>query len=360
MLTLNLLFLLVATAQAKVLWLATTPQSPQPYALKKGRGINQGSGTVGNIYPVTGNSSGGAFCILNTNGAGYSGGVGGFPHVHRKTYENFYAFKGRVQLWGQNVDSYKANTSIQTTRILGPGDFGAIPRNTIHTFNLMEPDTTLTGVLVPGGFEEFFFNFGGSFDPAALAKWDVYPQSDFVPRTDVVNGRAGPGNWYDGANALPPNASNPIWVAKNYGPKYISAVGGRYTIINPFVTGVQTDNMFAQGTITMSTPIKDKLLSTGIKSTQPTAFMMEEGQLAVNVEGYDTAHLIEGDVVFIPGNTTFSFDAEADYTKFMYVSGGGNGLDAMIIANATSTNSAFYPAVSTVPIDKRSEQAWRI
>jgi hypothetical protein len=197
------------------LWVDTTPQTVQPYVLKKGRGVKLGGR---NTFPVTGNSSGEAFCVLNTNG-GSSGGGGVFPHVHKKTYENFYSFKGRTQIWGQNLDTYLANSSTQTTRIFGPGDFGAISRNTIHTFSLMEPDTQLTGVLVPGGFEEFFFNMGsiplsdfpgGWPDPAALAKWDVNPQMDFVPRRDVVNGKAGPGAWYDGVNLLPSDASAPI------------------------------------------------------------------------------------------------------------------------------------------------------
>jgi quercetin dioxygenase-like cupin family protein len=367
-------FLLLLTATPTIakqtLWLKTTPQSPIPYALKKGAGISLGGG---NTFPITGNSSGGTFCLLHTNAAGSysspSSGPGLFPHVHKKTYENFYAVKGRVQLWGQNLDSFllsKNKTSVgeQETRILSQGDIGAIPWNTIHTFTLLEPDTQLTGVLVPGGVEEFFFNMavspsppppsgsgGGTpplpgFDIPSLAKWDVYPQLDFIPRRDVVNGKAGgAGNWYNGPNPLPADAKAPIWVAKNYGPKYLNEQGGRYQIVAPFVTGTHTNGTFSQGALTISPFSSSSSSGEKINSTVATAFLVEEGQLEVTVEGYDEpAVLINGDVVFVPANTSFSYAATAEFTKVMYITGGGQGLDKQLIDKGRAWNSAFYPA----------------
>ncbi|KAK0622665.1 RmlC-like cupin domain-containing protein [Immersiella caudata] len=346
-----LLLALLSTASAASLWVPTTPQTPKPYAIKNGHGLPLGGG---NTFPVTGNSSGGAFCILNTNAAGsFSVSPGLFPHVHRKTYENFYAVKGRVQLWGQNVDSFRANTSIQTTRVLSQGDIGAIPPNTIHTFTLLEPDTQLTGVLVPGGFEEFFFAMAvnpnpgagglpgaGGFDMEGLAKWDVYPELAFTARRDVVNGKAGPGNWYDGPNALPGNMDAPIWVAKNYGPKWLSEEGGRYQIVAPFVRGVETNGTFSQGTITIS---EQRGPVGKVKSEVATAFMLEEGELEVRVEGFDAVRLVWGDVVFVPGGVGFEYEAKAQFTKFMYVTGGGKGLDWELIQKGRTWNSAFFP-----------------
>ncbi|KAK5657994.1 hypothetical protein OQA88_2548 [Cercophora sp. LCS_1] len=345
---LTALLFLLTTASAATLWVPTTPQTPQPYAVKNGHGLPLGGG---NTFPVTGNSSAGAFCILNTNAAGsFSVSPGLFPHVHKKTYENFYAFKGRVQLWGQNVDTFRANTSVQTTRILSQGDIGAIPPNTIHTFTLLEPDTQLTGVLVPGGFEEFFFNMAvnpagglpgaGGFDIEGLAKWDVYPELGFVPRRDVVNGKAGPGNWYDGVNALPGNMDNPIWVAKNYGPRWLSEEGGRYQIVAPFVRGQETDGTFSQGTITIGV---QKGSAPGVKSQVATAFMVEEGELEVRVEGYDAVRLVWGDVVFVPPGVGFEYESKAEFTKMMYVTGGGKGLDWELIEKGRVWNSAFFP-----------------
>ncbi|PSN59495.1 RmlC-like cupin [Corynespora cassiicola Philippines] len=339
------------TALCASLWQNTTPQTPQPYALKKNHGVAIVGGETLNTFPVTGNSSSGAFTLMNTNGPGSANGSSIFPHVHRATYENFYAAKGRVQLWGQNYDSYVANSSVQTSRILSQGDFGGIPMNTIHTFLMLEPDTTLTGVLVPGGFEEFFFATGlppsggevsGPLNVTELALWDVYPQLNFTPRADVVDGKAGPGNWYDGPNELPADDKSPVWVAKNYGPKYLNSEAGYYQLVAPLVTSTQTGRLFGQGHVTMS-PKAEGVVAPGVTSPQATAFMVEEGMLVVEVDGFDTARLIDGDVVFVPANTTFSYYAEADFTKFMYVSGGDNGLDAMLLDKAEDWSSAFYP-----------------
>jgi quercetin dioxygenase-like cupin family protein len=331
------------TSAAKNLWLDTTPNSVMPYALIKGRGVPLGGGDTWNRFPVTGNSSGGAFCIMNTHGPGASEGPRLFPHVHRKTYENFYARKGRVQLWGQDLDGFLKGTSVQQTRILGPGDFGAIPTNGIHTFQMIEPDTLLTGVLVPGGFEEFFFNMASpSFNPMSLNSWDVYPQLNFTARPDAVNGIAGSGNWYNGSNTLTGNSRTPNFVAKNYGPKWLNSQHGYHQIVTPFVTGKETDNKFAQGTITMSLK-KAEHTAPSMKLPFHTAFMMEEGQLGVTVDGYDHIRLIDGDVVFIPANTPFTYYAEAEFTKFMYVSGGGDGLDAVLMKGGKSYGKAIYP-----------------
>ena len=97
-------------------------------------------------FYVTGNSSGGAFTILSTN-APSSASLGVLPHIHQRHYENFFNYKGRYQLWAQKGDGE------QQSRILGPGDYGSVVRNTTHTFKMLDPDTELLGTIVPGGFE---------------------------------------------------------------------------------------------------------------------------------------------------------------------------------------------------------------
>lgn len=182
----------------------------------------------------------------------------------------------------------------------------------------------------------------GGFNMSDLAKWDVYPQLDFVPRRDVVDGKAGPGNWYDGPNELPGNMAAPIWVAKNYGPRWVHEEGGRYQIVAPFVRGEETNGTFSQGTITIS-PGGGGGKAPVVVSAVATAFMVEEGQLEVEAEGYEPVSLIDGDVVFVPGDTPFSYIATAEFTKFMYVTGGGKGLDYQLMEDAQPWDSAFYP-----------------
>jgi glyoxylate utilization-related uncharacterized protein len=173
-----------------------------------------------------------------------------------------------------------------------------------------------------------------------LSNWDVSPQLDFKPRTDVKEGKAGPGNWYTGANEIPTDDKEPIWIAKNYGPKWMNDKAGYHQIIAPLVMGSQTKNLFAQGHITMF-PKPQGAVAPKIVSPEATAFMLEEGELAVTVEGFETAHLIDGDVVFVPPNTSFTYFAEAEFTKFLYVSGGGKGLDAILMKDAITWNPEF-------------------
>ncbi len=78
-------------------------------------------------------------------------------------------------------------------------------------------------------------------------------------------------------------------------------------------------------------------------SEAPTAFMIEEGQLEVKVGAYEPIDLIDGDIVFVPANVSFAYAAKAEFTKFMYVTGGGQGLDKQLIAAGQSWSSAFYP-----------------
>lgn len=336
---------LVSTGFCASLWQDTTPQSLQPYALKKNIGLSLGgNGTISTFFPVIGNSSDDAFTLMVVHGSSI-GGPNAFPHVHRKTYESFYTSKGRIQMWGENNEGFIANTSVQTTRIMMPGDFCGIPNNTIHMFQFMEPDTQLISVLAPGSFERYFFseaitralNLTGPLNETELALYDVYPQRNFTPQYDLVDNKAGPGNWHDGPNELPPDDKNPIWVAKDYGPKWLHSKDGVYQIVSPLLGSQQTNALFAHGTITMSQKPEDVIASA------VTSLMMEDGQLAVTVDGFPTAHLIDGDVFFVPPNTSFSYYAEADFTKLLYVSGGGDGIDAMLIADSVEWSSPFYP-----------------
>lgn len=242
---------------------------------------------------------------------------------------------------------------------------GAVPHNTIHTFQITDPDTQLTGVIQPGGFEELFIaigqdgyasEIGAEFVPGEVAEvgldqslisslesFDVYAQTDYTPRRDIINGTAGgSGNWHNGTNELAADSATPNFVAKNWGPKYLNTDNGVYRLVAPMATGNQTANNFTMGTVTMSPLLSNQTAST-VSYTQPVAFQLEEGMLSVTISGYDTVSLIQGDVVFVPGNTTFTYYAEAGFTRFLYVSGGGDGFDYDLMQRSESWDYATYP-----------------
>ncbi|KAF6819346.1 quercetin 2,3-dioxygenase [Colletotrichum sojae] len=335
------------------------PDSPQPYALRKGGGRAVAVGAQIYRFSVTGNASAGAFTLMQTN-APDSTELGVLPHIHKAHYENFYCSKGQFQLWA------KANSSAEQARLLTPGDYGSVPPNTVHTFQITDPDTQLTGVIQPGGFEELFvaianseFNSstGSEFVPAAatgssgsdpalisaLEAFDVYAQLDFNPRRDLVNGSAGgPASWHSAANDLAADSTTPAFVAKNRGPKYLNADGGVYHLLAPLATGNQTGGNFTMGTATVSRLLANQT-ATAATLPQPVAFQLEEGALVVAVEGYDPVTLIQGDVVFVPAGTPFQYHASAAFTRFLYVSGGGDGFDYQLLQRAVPWEYATYP-----------------
>jgi quercetin dioxygenase-like cupin family protein len=348
------------TADRNSIVVDEAPQSPRPYAIRKGSGRAVIVGSQIYSFPITGNSSGGAFTLLQTN-APDSAALGVFPHRHEFHYENFYCVKGRLQVW---ADTESTGTQ---ARVLTAGDYGSIPHNAIHTFQVIDPDTQFTGVIQPGGFEELFLAIssgeftsvvGSEFVPSAseqpglvlnetvikgLEHFDVYVEEDFVPRRDLINGSAGGSEpWHDGPNTLGANPVPPYFVARNYGPKFLNTDDGVYRLIAPLATGQQTGNNFSMGTITMS-PLLPNQTATKISFSQPLAFQLEEGALVVEVDGYDATTLIQGDVVFVPAYTPFTYFAIAAFTKFLYVSGGGNGFDYHLLNRSISWDYATYP-----------------
>lgn len=343
------------------LYVDEAPQYVRPYVLPKERGQTVRVGQQVYRFSVTGNSSGGAFTLMQTN-APDSTELGVLPHIHKLHHENFYCTKGRFQLWA------KIDDSIEQSRVLTQGDYGTVPHNTIHSYQILDPDTQLTGVIQPGGFEALFLAIGdGPLDsstgteyiPAAatnasagagasadtisaLTAFDVYAKIDFTPRRDLVDGIAGSGNWHNGSNTLAPDGYTPNFIAKNYGPKYLNTASGFYHVIAPLATGAQTTNNFTMGTITLSPKLSNHTIAT-TTAKQHLAFQLQEGELVVDING-ETARLIQGDVVFIPGATPFTYYASVPFTKFLYVSAGGDGLDADLLAKSVSWSYPMYPA----------------
>ncbi|TDZ38439.1 Quercetin 2,3-dioxygenase [Colletotrichum spinosum] len=349
----------LANRTGKELFVSQAPLTSHPYALRKGDGRAVAVGNQIYRFSVTGNASAGAFTLMQTN-APDSSDLGVLPHIHKAHYENFYCSKGSIQLWA------KTNASAEQARLLTPGDYGAVPHNTVHTFQITDPDTQLTGVIQPGGFEELFiaianseFNSstGAEFVPAAingssgsdpalisaLEAFDVYAQLDFSPRRDLVNGSAGgPATWHTAANELAKDNVTPNFIAKNRGPKFLNAEHGVYHLVAPFATADQTAGNFSMGTATLSPPLANQT-ATEATPTQPLAFQLEEGALVVVVDGYDAVTLIQGDVIFVPAGTRFSYSAAAGFTKFLYVSGGGDGWDYQLLQKAVAWDFATYP-----------------
>jgi len=72
------------------------------------------------------------------------------------------------------------------------------------------------------------------------------------------------------------------------------------------------------------------------------AFEILDGQLMMSMER-ETLSLLQGDVIFIPGNTTYKYWSLVAYTKVLHIGQGAEGLDTTIIAGAMSWDSPVWP-----------------
>lgn len=132
-------------ADRSLLWVTSVPTYVRPYAIAHNDATGFVVGSQVYRFPVTGPSSDYAFTLIGTS-APESAYLGVLPHTHQVHYENFFNLKGNFQLWTEKDGSSNA-------RVMSPGDYGAVPHNTTHTFQITAPDTELVGIIQPGGFE---------------------------------------------------------------------------------------------------------------------------------------------------------------------------------------------------------------
>ncbi|PLB44973.1 quercetin 2,3-dioxygenase [Aspergillus steynii IBT 23096] len=358
----NLLFLsllpLVASQSLSDLYVNDAPSSPRPYIIP--HYADSHAVTVGSQlyrFTVTGPSSDYAFTLMSTN-APSSGSLGVLPHIHQKHYENFFNFKGRFQLWAQHGDGE------QQGRLLTQGDYGSVPRNTTHTFQILDPDTEMVGVVVPGGFEDLFYALGQNFSSATntpyipqasntsgqdsnavsgLESFDVYAQLDFQPRRDFANGSApSDEGWHSESDSLG-QSGKPYFVANNYGPKYLNSEHGAYQIVQPLVTNSQSqDTNFTMSTLIVSRQRAAAKAPTW-NAAGAAAFEVLEGSLMIQIGDYPEARLEMGDVAFIPKHVPYRYWNQGAYAKALYVSSGREGADQRLIRGGKSWAYPTFP-----------------
>ncbi|KAI7503763.1 RmlC-like cupin [Hortaea werneckii] len=335
----------------------TVPNHVRPYIVRAYSLPGVVVGTQIYRFPVTGPSSDNAFTLIST-AAPASDELGVLPHAH---YENFFCLRGRYNLWASRNGSNEG-------RVLSPGDYGAVPPNTTHTFQITDPLTEMVGVISPGGFEDLFYFLGSAnvssythspYIPnsnattpggdastiSSLEKFDVHAKLDYSPPIQFDNNGTTDSTtaWHNGDNEPAENSSTPFFIAKDFGRKYLTgSAKTSYTIVQPFITATQSDGKFTEGTLT---------LSQGSNSTSQiwnlpghTALEVIDGAIGVSVEGHvEKPELFVGDVVFIPANTSFSFWAVASFNKVLYIGQGDDTLDSRLIDQAKSWEAAVWP-----------------
>ncbi|KAB8226835.1 hypothetical protein ETB97_003904 [Aspergillus alliaceus] len=343
------------------LFLENAPSSPRPYIIP--HYANSHAVTVGSQlyrFTVTGPSSDYAFTLMSTS-APSSGSLGVLPHIHRTHYENFFNFKGRFQLWAQYGEEE------QQARLLTQGDYGSVPRKTTHTFQILDPDTEMVGVVVPGGFEDLFYALGQNYTSATktpyvpqatndssatgpddsgisgLKSFDVYAELDFEPRRDLVNGSAPSDEGWHTESASLGEPGRPYFIANNYGPKYLNSKHGAYQIVQPLVTNAQAqDTNFTMATLILSRQRASSSAPTWT-ATGATAFEVLEGSIQVQIGDYPATWLEMGDVAFVPATVEYRYWTEGSYAKVLSVNAGRDGLNEQLISEGKEWGYPTFP-----------------
>lgn len=180
-------------------------------------------------------------------------------------------------------------------------------------------------------------------DYNALEIFDVYARRDFQPRRDFVNGTApASGTWHNGPNTLATDAETPYFVAKDYGPKYLSSAAGFYEVIQPIVTPIQSEGNLTFGTINLSRRPRNCTLPI-YNFTGHSAYEALEGQVIMTI-GNQTVEMTTGDVAFVPAGTDFSYHSNVAFTKMLYIAQGNQTLDQKLLATAKVWESPVWPA----------------
>lgn len=268
---------------------------------------------------ITGKETDNAFAIVGTGGA--AGDPIGF-HYHREAHDVFLCLKGNVNVWAGDQ-----------CRTLGPGDLASVPPNTIHQYQILGDYSEFVGLIVPGGWEEFFRFIGEPYDgplfpltdernpfevlipkiKAAAEKFDMIPVRDHATTN--------PQPWVDGKDNALPGTLQPYYLRAGTGPRYL--LGG--IVCSPLIGVKESAGRFSIGCIEGSSWHEDSPLSQTFQFREVHhAFQVAEGVVEFLVGKGERAQLQAGETIYIPRGTSFSLIVKSRYTKFYtFVSGSG-------------------------------------
>ncbi|KAK5046896.1 hypothetical protein LTR84_007250 [Exophiala bonariae] len=285
---------------------------------------------------VTGKESDNAFAIVGTGGA--QGDPIGF-HYHREAHDVFLCLKGNVNVWADDQ-----------CRTLSAGDLASVPPDTVHQYQILGDYTEFVGLIVPGGWEEFFRFIGepyaGPLFPlvdernifevlipklkAATEKFDMIPVRDH-PAVQ-------PQPWRDGADDKLPGALKPYFLRAGTGPRFL--VGG--VVVSPLIGAAESDGRFSIACIEGSSWHEGSPLSETFRfANVHHAIQVVDGQLGLTI-GDQEATLNVGETAYIPKTTSFSMRVRSRYIKF-YVFISGNGLADLLCQLGKSYDQTIPP-----------------
>ncbi|KAK4947788.1 hypothetical protein LTR10_013296 [Elasticomyces elasticus] len=256
---------------------------------------------------VTGKETDNAFAVVGTGGA--QGDPIGF-HYHRETHDVFLCLKGKVNVW--------ANDQCRT---MESGDFASVPPGTVHQYQILGEYTEFVGLIVPGGWEEFFRFIGEPYDgpmfpleddrnvfevlipklKAASEKFDMIPVRD--PKLAEIK----PQTWSEGKDNALPGGLKPYFLRAGTGPKFL--VGG--LVVSPLATGAESGGRFSIGSIEGSSWHEESALTNKFTFDDVHhAFQVADGSVTFSLDDTETT-LNVGETIYVPRGRAFSITLES-------------------------------------------------
>jgi uncharacterized cupin superfamily protein len=200
----------------------------------------------------------------------------------------------------------------------------------------------MVGLIVPGGWEEFFRFIGEPYDgatwptedprnffevllpklKAAAEKFDMIP----CPQHKACK----PSEWLAADSRLP-GSLQPYFLRNGTGPAY--AIGG--TVLRPLITTSESDGKFSIASIEGSSNanLQTSIFSTNGRklkfSSVHHAFQVVEGAVTFSSGSREPSRVSVGELVYVPKDTEFTLEFATRYAK-VYIFTNGTGLVGLL------------------------------
>ncbi|KXL47714.1 hypothetical protein M433DRAFT_63839 [Acidomyces richmondensis BFW] len=272
---------------------------------------------------ITGKETDNAFAVVSSGGS-QSDPIG--FHYHREAHDVFLCLQGSINVWAGDQ-----------CRTMSAGDFASVPPNTIHQYQILGVHSEMIGLIVPGGWEEFFRFIGEPYNgpmwptsdnrnffevllprlKAAAEQFDMVP----CPQQDPFE----PQEWKDIDNQLP-GKQEPYFLKHASGPAY--DVGG--TICRPLVTTAESNGKFSIGSVESSSQfhqysIFEKDNESLCFENVHHAFMVVQGSIEFQLDLMGPRIFGASELIYVPKGTSFRFRTTSRFSK-MYAFASGAGL----------------------------------
>ncbi|KAL4990822.1 RmlC-like cupin domain-containing protein [Aspergillus falconensis] len=285
---------------------------------------------------VTGEVSEGAIALVGTGGS--KGDPIGF-HYHREAHDVFLCLKGHINIWAD-----------KQARTLGPGDFASVPPGVVHQYQILGDHSEFIGLIVPGGWEEFFRVLG---EPYSGVMWPMTdernPLEVLVPRLKEAAERFdmvpqphvqpfAPQPWADERDNALPGALSPYFLRAGSGPAY--QLGG--SVVCVLATTKESGGKFAIASLEGSSFHRNEVLAAGLVfPSVHHAFHVVEGTIEFHIDGASVS-LTAAETLYVPKGSKLQVRFQSRYAK-VYVFASGGGLVELFVKAGRPYTSPIIP-----------------